>query len=200
LKFQNLISPTNRQLERLHDLVTVWLIVVIFIVIIIRLRIFIRGLIVNLPLDSATLEVTWTIIPMVILITIAVPSLNLLCLQDTRLTSPKIRTKIVRNQWNWQTEQVEFIDHLLDSEKLDELGGYEYPLLLPRNRLVRVILTRRDVLHSLGVPSLGLKLDSAPGRLNSVVFESTRKGLFPGSCYELCGGGHSAMPIFLILL
>jgi cytochrome c oxidase subunit II len=155
---------------------------------------------VNLPLDSATLEVTWTIIPILILITIAIPRLNLLCLQDTRVIPPKIRTKLISNQWNWQTEQIEAIDHLLDSEKLDELGGFESPLLLPKVRLIRIILTRRDVLHSLGVPSIGLKLDSAPGRLNSVIFESERRGLFPGSCYELCGRGHRAIPIFILIL
>jgi cytochrome c oxidase subunit 2 len=92
------------------------------------------------------------------------------------------------------------MDHLLDSEKLDELRRYEYPLLMSRNMLLRILLTRRDVLHSLGIPSLGIKLDSAPGRLNSVIVESKRAGLFTGSCYELCGRGHRAMPIFIILL
>ena len=119
-------------------------------------------------------------------------------MQDTILTFSNLRTKITRNQWNWQREQIEREDHLLDSEKLDELARYEYPLLVPRNSLLRILLTRRDVLHSLGIPSLGIKLDSAPGRLNSVIIESFVPGLFPGSCYELCGRGHRAMPIFLL--
>lgn len=154
----------------------------------------------TLPLDSAILEVTWTIIPIVILITIAIPSLNLLCLQDTLIFPPKLSIKITRNQWNWQREQTEACDHLLDSEKLDETRNYETPLLLPRHRLIRILLTRRDVLHSLGIPSLGMKLDSAPGRLNAVLFTSEAQGLLAGSCYELCGRGHRAIPVFILIV
>lgn len=200
LKFQNLIRAVNRELESLHDLVTVWLVVVVIIVMFIGGIILTRGYLRRLSLDSAILEVTWTIIPIVILVTIAIPRLNLLCLQDTLITPPKLRVKLTRNQWNWQSEQIERIDHLLDREKLDELSGYESPLCLPRIRLIRILLTRSDVLHSLGMPAIGLKIDSAPGRLNSVVFESASKGLFVGSCYELCGSGHSAIPIYILLL
>lgn len=195
-----MISPVNSQLERLHDMITVWLIVVMLMVIFIGGGILLRKRRTNLVLDSALLEVTWTIIPMVILITIAVPRLNILCVQDTILLSPRVRTKMVRNQWNWQREQIDRTDHLLDSEKLDELCRYEYPLLIPGNALLRILLTRRDVLHSLGIPSLGIKLDSAPGRLNSVIVESKSQGLFTGSCYELCGRGHRAIPIFILLV
>lgn len=174
--------------------------VVILMVLYISFGIFIRKIIVNLSLDSAVLEVTWTIIPIIVLVTIAIPRLNLLCLQDIATISPKLRIKLIRNQWNWQREQRNSVDHLLDVEKFDELRRYETPLLIARKMLTRILLTRRDVLHSLGVPSLGLKLDSTPGRLNSVIFESIGKGLFTGSCYELCGSGHRAMPIFFLSL
>lgn len=150
--------------------------------------------------DSKTLEVTWTLIPILILIRIAAPRIFLLCLQDSKVFSPHVTLKVIRNQWNWQRELVETIDHLLDSDKLDELSSYEYPLLIPFRKSFRIILTRRDVLHSLGIPSLGIKLDSNPGRLNSVVSEANSLGLLSGSCYELCGRGHRAMPIFILVL
>lgn len=84
-------------------------------------------------------------------------------------------------------------------EKLDELSSFDYPVLLPLKEVTRIIITRRDVLHSLGIPSLGIKLDSAPGRLNVTTVETTVTGLITGSCFELCGRGHSAMPIFLLV-
>lgn len=83
---------------------------------------------------------------------------------------------------------------MLDIDELDNLNSFEIPVLLT-DMLSRVILTRTDVLHSLGVPSLGIKLDSIPGRLNSITTNSTLPGVFNGSCYELCGRGHSVIPV-----
>jgi cytochrome c oxidase subunit II len=82
----------------------------------------------------------------------------------------------------------------LDSDLLDLIGSYESPLLIAIGS-TRVLLTRTDVLHSLGFPSLGVKLDSAPGRLNATIIEVLSPGLFVGSCYELCGRGHRVIPI-----
>lgn len=87
---------------------------------------------------------------------------------------------------------------MLDSEKLDELSGFDSPLLLKSGLVTRLMLTRSDVLHSLGIPALGIKLDSAPGRLNAVTFDLPITGLIIGSCYELCGSGHRAMPIYFL--
>jgi cytochrome c oxidase subunit II len=86
----------------------------------------------------------------------------------------------------------------VDSEKLDELTGFDFPLLIS-NGLIRFLLTSRDVLHSLGLPSFGVKLDSNPGRLNSTSIDISSKVLLIGSCYELCGAGHRAIPIFILL-
>lgn len=91
-------------------------------------------------------------------------------------------------------------DHLLDVEELDNLGSYEVPMVTVSSGVSRVLLTRTDVLHSLGLPSLGVKLDSAPGRLNTTTVEVFVPGLYLGSCYELCGSGHRAMPINIIAL
>jgi len=197
-RFINLLRHTNRNLESLHDFVMVWLVVILTLVILISVYILFDARFAYMTPDSKVLEVTWTLIPIVILVSIASPSIYLLCIQDSKIMSPFVTLKVISNQWNWQRESNEVIDHLLDSEKLDELRRYEYPLLLPLGKSFRVMLTRRDVLHSLGIPNLGIKLDSNPGRLNSVVSEADSLGMFSGSCYELCGRGHRAMPIYII--
>jgi len=86
-------------------------------------------------------------------------------------------------------------DHLLDVDSLDREGSFEVPLLLKNGTVSRILVTRTDVLHSFGVPALGVKLDAAPGRLNATSIEVSSLGLFVGSCFELCGRGHRIMPI-----
>lgn len=89
---------------------------------------------------------------------------------------------------------------MLDVDTVDNLGAYEVPVVLKRSGISRVLLTSTDVLHSLGFPRLGIKLDSVPGRVNATIVEAFIPGLFVGSCYELCGRGHSAIPINLLLV
>jgi len=86
----------------------------------------------------------------------------------------------------------------LDSERVDLVSSFESPLILKRGVDTRILTIRTDVLHSLGVPSLGVKLDAAPGRIRITVLESSIPGLFLGSCYELCGRGHRAMPLYFL--
>lgn len=81
---------------------------------------------------------------------------------------------------------------------MDELASFDYPLVIPVKERVRVLVSRRDVLHSFGLPRLGVKLDAAPGRLNTTRAMSLSPGLLVGSCYELCGRGHRAMPIYVL--
>jgi len=150
--------------------------------------------------DSTTLEVTWTIIPIGILLRIASPSIYLLCLQDARNQSPTETIKIIRNQWNWQRETTETVDHLLDSERTELITAYERPILVKTKEDTRVFTIRTDVLHSLGIPSLGVKLDAAPGRIRIVILEVRSPGIFRGSCYELCGRGHRAIPLCVIAI
>jgi heme/copper-type cytochrome/quinol oxidase subunit 2 len=198
LRFQNLLGRTYRELESLNDFILVWLIVITVVVSVV----FIyrstqeRRLI---AVESETLEKVWTFIPILILIRIAAPRIHLLCVQDALCLSPSSRVKIIRNQWNWQREQVDSVDHLLDSEQLFSRGSFESPILSEIGS-VRVVLRRTDVLHSLGVPRLGVKLDSVPGRLNTTTSDITRLGLFLGSCYELCGRGHRVIPISWLVI
>lgn len=188
----------------LHDIIIVWLSLIISVVVFIFCFVYLasknKGF-TYIRTHSTILEVLWTIIPIFILFRIGVPSILLLTRQDFSLVKPSFTLKLLRNQWNWQREsERELIDHTIDVEKLDELRGFSSPLILKRKRVFRILLTRRDVLHSLGLPSLGIKLDSTPGRLNAVISNGIRLGLVTGSCYELCGRGHSAMPIYILLV
>jgi cytochrome c oxidase subunit 2 len=123
----------------------------------------------------------------------------LLCLQDSLCLTPTSTIKVNSNQWNWQRDFLgNCSDHLLDSDSLENVGSYDVPLILESNRYTRMLLSRTDVLHSLGVPSLSVKLDSIPGRINSSVVEVSSLGIFRGSCYELCGSGHRVIPIYLL--
>jgi heme/copper-type cytochrome/quinol oxidase subunit 2 len=177
----------------------VWLVVVLALVVFIRFKVLfsLKG---NLLPDSETLEQIWTVIPILILLRIAYPRIYLLCLQDARNQSPANTIKIIRNQWNWQRESSDTIDHLLDSDRIDLIASYEYPILIERKSDTRVLTIRTDVLHSLGIPRLGIKLDASPGRISITVLEASIPGIFLGSCYELCGRGHRAIPLHFVSL
>jgi len=88
---------------------------------------------------------------------------------------------------------------LLDADDVDNNGSYEVPISL-LGGFSRLLVASTDVLHSLGVPRIGFKLDSIPGRLNSLITEASVIGRFPGSCYELCGRGHRVMPLIIVVL
>jgi len=198
LRFQNLTWKVSRFLESLHDLIIVWLVVVLALVVFIRLKVIfsLKG---GLYPDSEVLEKTWTIIPIVILLRIAFPRVYLLCLQDSN-QRPASTLKVIRNQWNWQRESSESIDHLLDSDRLDIISSYDTPILIERQGVIRILTIRTDVLHSLGIPRIGVKLDASPGRIRITIVESSFPGNLLGSCYELCGRGHRAIPLHLLSL
>jgi len=151
--------------------------------------------------DSEALEKIWTIIPIIILVTIGIPRIRLLCSLDSIYYEPRATVKITSNQWNWQSESSLFEerDHLLDADDVDNNGSYEVPISL-LGGFSRLLVASTDVLHSLGVPRIGFKLDSIPGRLNSLITEASVIGRFPGSCYELCGRGHRVMPLIIVVL
>jgi cytochrome c oxidase subunit 1 len=164
---------------------------------------------------NTLLEIVWTIIPSLILIIIALPSFVLLYTMD-ELLEPQLTLKVIGRQWYWSyeisdanvggknlTENVfNFDSYMLSSEDntLRQLRLLEVdnPLLLPINTSIRVLVTSSDVLHSWAVPSLGIKIDSCPGRLNQVALNIYRKGIFYGQCSELCGINHGFMPIVII--
>jgi cytochrome c oxidase subunit 2 len=162
------------------------------------------------PVPSRTthntlVEVAWTLIPVLILVGIAIPSFRLLFLE---LDIPKadLTIKATGNQWNWTytypDDKIEYTSIMLneaDRAKLasppPRLLGVDHALVVPVNKIVRVQTTGSDVIHSFAMPAFGIKIDAIPGRLNETWFKATKLGIYYGQCSELCGKDHAFMPI-----
>ena len=155
------------------------------------------------PVPSKTthntlIEVAWTLIPVLILVAIAVPSFRLLFLE---LDIPKadLTIKATGKQWYWSyaypdNGKFEF-DSLMSQEKKPRLLGVDNEMVVPVNKVVRVQVTGADVIHAFALPAFGVKIDAIPGRLNETWFKATKTGMFYGQCSELCGKDHAFMPI-----
>ena len=157
---------------------------------------------------STGLEIIWTILPAVVLGFIAVPSLALLYSTD-EVIEPAITIKAIGHQWYWSYEYSDYVgadgasiafDSYMIAEDDLELGQLrllevDNRIVVPVNTHVRVLVTSADVLHCWAVPSLGIKIDAVPGRLNQTSFFAKREGVFFGQCSELCGVNHGFMPI-----
>ncbi|YP_271958.1 cytochrome c oxidase subunit II (mitochondrion) [Orbicella faveolata] len=157
--------------------------------------------------DGTFWEIIWAIIPAVILVLIALPSLKLLYLMD-EVVSPALTIKAVGHQWYWsyeysdyEGETLGFDSYMLPTSDLtpgeNRLLEVDNKLILPILTHIRLLVTGADVLHSFAVPSLGLKIDAVPGRLNQTGVFIKRPGYFFGQCSEICGANHSFMPIVI---
>ena len=150
------------------------------------------------------IEVVWTVLPVVILTAIAVPSFRLLFLQTT-IPPADITVKATGQQWYWNYEypdsKFDFNSYMLDDKerKGDQprLLAVDNDLVVPVNKVVRVLVTAdaKGVIHAFAVPSFGVKIDAVPGRLNETWFKAMREGMYYGQCSELCGKDHAFMPI-----
>ena len=162
------------------------------------------------PVPSTTthntlLEVIWTIIPVVILICVAVPSFKVLFSQG-RIPQADMTLKVTGYQWYWGYEypdqgDISFNAYMIPEKDIDPSKGQKRLLetdnevVLPINKVIRVQLTGNDVIHAWTVPAFGVKKDAVPGRLNEAWFKITTPGVYYGQCSEICGNGHSYMPI-----
>lgn len=159
-------------------------------------------------IHGTTIEIIWTVTPALILVLIAFPSFKLIYLMD-EVVDPAITVKVIGHQWYWSYEYSDYADQEGKSINFDsymiptnDLAPGQFRLLevdekviVPVNTHVRVVITSADVIHSWAVPSLGVKLDAVPGRLNQVGFLANREGIFYGQCSEICGANHAFMPI-----
>ncbi len=155
---------------------------------------------------NLTVEVLWTVVPILILVIIAVPSFRLLYDQDV-IPEADFTIKTTGNQWNWTYEYpdhggFEFVSSMVEEEFLGEhpFAAHrnlttDVPVVVPINAVVRMQVTASDVIHSWTIPSFGIKMDGIPGRLNETWFQATREGIFYGQCSEICGIRHAFMPI-----
>jgi len=157
--------------------------------------------------DGTLIEVIWTLTPALILITIALPSFKLLYLMD-EILDPTITIKTIGRQWYWEYEYSDYISpelsfesYMIPTDSLEEgqlrLLEVDNRLILPSETSIRVIVTAADVLHAWTIPSLGVKIDCVPGRLNQTSLYVKRNGVYYGQCSELCGVQHGFMPIVI---
>nr|QQQ88492.1 cytochrome c oxidase subunit 2 [Hyalella tiwanaku]SBT96167.1 COX2 [Hyalella lucifugax] len=202
LNFQDSASPGMEQLVFFHDFTMI--VITLITVMVGSSMIFICGykLTNRILLQEQSVEIIWTVFPVFILLSIALPSLKALYLLDDPF-SPSLTIKAVGHQWYWSYEYSDFPGIEFDSYMvLEESTNYSARLLETDNSLVlpslsqiRVIVTGGDVIHSWAVPSLGVKADAVPGRLNQIMMYINRSGIFYGQCSEICGANHSFMPI-----
>src|SRR4029079_6009462 len=202
-KLQQAGSPVMEHIEWFHN----WLLVIITVITLFVLALLIIVMVkfnarAN-PTPSRTthntlIEVAWTLIPVLILVGIAVPSFRLLFLE---LDVPKadLTIKATGKQWYWSYAypdhgKFEF-DSLMSQDKKPRLLGVYTEMVVPVNKVVRVQTTGADVIHAFAVPAFGIKIDAIPGRLNETWFKATKTGMFYGQCSELCGKDHAFMPI-----
>uniref|UniRef100_A0A0G3FCF1 Cytochrome c oxidase subunit 2 n=1 Tax=Telmatobufo australis TaxID=93483 RepID=A0A0G3FCF1_9NEOB len=203
LGFQDAASPIMEELLHFHDhaLMAVFLISTMVLYII---SILMSTKLSNTnTIDAQEIEMVWTIMPAIILIVIALPSLRILYLMD-EISDPDLTIKAIGHQWYWSYEYSDFFNINFDSYMVatKELLPGQFRLLEVDNRMItpigmatRALITAEDVLHAWTVPALGVKTDAIPGRLNQTSFLISRPGLYYGQCSEICGANHSFMPI-----
>nr|QFQ01320.1 cytochrome c oxidase subunit II [Acanthephyra smithi] len=203
LGFQDSASPLMEQLIFFHDHALLVLILITTLVGYMMSSLFFNALTNRFLLEGQTIEIIWTVLPAIVLIFVALPSLRLLYLLD-EVNTPSVTLKTIGHQWYWSYEysdflQVEFDSYMLPSNELSDAGfrllDVDNRTVLPMNTQIRVLVSAADVIHSWTVPALGVKADAVPGRLNQISFTINRPGLFFGQCSEICGANHSFMPI-----
>jgi cytochrome c oxidase subunit II len=206
--FQPAASPVMERIDLLHN----WLLVIITLI-----TLFVLGLLLYVmirfrasrnPVPSRTthhtlIEILWTVVPVVILIGIAIPSFKLLYYTD-RTAEAEMTLKIIGSQWYWTYEYPDHGNFSFDSVMIADkdikpgqhrLLEVDNRIVLPVDTNIRLLMTATDVLHAWAVPAFGVKLDTVPGRINETWVRITKEGVYYGQCSELCGIGHAYMPI-----
>nr|QOD95630.1 cytochrome c oxidase subunit II [Menura novaehollandiae]USH58180.1 cytochrome c oxidase subunit II [Menura novaehollandiae]USH58193.1 cytochrome c oxidase subunit II [Menura alberti] len=202
LGFQDASSPIMEELIEFHDHALMVALAICSLVLYL-LALMLSGKLSSSTVDAQEIELVWTILPAIVLIMLALPSLQILYMMD-EIDEPDLTLKAIGHQWYWSYEYTDFKDLTFDSYMTPTtdlpLGHYrllevDHRVIVPMESSVRVIVTADDVLHSWAVPSLGVKTDAIPGRLNQTSFVASRPGIFYGQCSEICGANHSYMPI-----
>nr|AGJ84211.1 cytochrome c oxidase subunit II [Colophina arctica] len=201
LNFQNSNSPLMEQLIFFHDHTIFIIIMIMFLISYMMMFIINNKFIYIKILENQLIELIWTITPPIILIFIAMPSLHLLYLMD-EIKSPILTLKIIGNQWFWSYEYSDFTDIKFESYMINEINQKNFRLIevdnktiLPFKSNIRLLISSNDVIHSWTIPSLAIKMDAIPGRMNQINIFLNRPGMFFGQCSEICGINHSFMPI-----
>nr|QZZ18300.1 cytochrome c oxidase subunit II [Eupteryx adspersa] len=205
LNLQNANSSIMEQLIMFHDHTMMIVFMITIMVGYMMLLIMIKSFNSRFTMENQMIEFVWTVLPAVMLVFIALPSLKILYMIE-ETGKPMITIKTIGNQWFWSYEYSDFSNIMFDSYMSpikDSLTNQirlletDNKLVIPYNTQTRVLVTSYDVIHSWTIPVLGIKIDAAPGRINQGNLMMTRPGLFFGQCSEICGANHSFMPIML---
>lgn len=205
ISLQDRNSPLIEQLNFFHDHALLIILLITILVGYIIIILFFNKFTNRFLLHGQLIEIIWTILPAIILLFIAFPSLRLLYLLD-EIYKPSLTLKSIGHQWYWSYEysdfkNIEFDSYIIPTNELEEnnfrLLDVDNRIVLPINTQIRIIVSAADVLHSWTVPSLGVKVDATPGRLNQTNIFINRPGLFYGQCSEICGANHRFIPIVI---
>jgi cytochrome c oxidase subunit 2 len=208
MTFQPPVTPVMERIEDFHRLLLYIIVAVSLFVLALLVWIVLRYNKRANPIPSKTahntlIEVIWTIVPVIILVIIAIPSFKLLY-YEAEIPTPDLKIKAIGKQWFWSYEYpaANFTYDSLglsdaDAAKANKprLLGVDNPIYVPVNKVVEIETTGADVIHSWAVPAFGVKMDAVPGRLNHTWFQATKEGVYYGECSELCGARHAFMPI-----
>nr|UZT67539.1 cytochrome c oxidase subunit 2 [Ibalia sp. ZJUH 20220011] len=202
LNFLDSASPIMEWLIKFHDFTLLINLMITVIILYLMMKIFMNKII-NLFIENQMLEIIWTIIPIGILIFMSIPSLKILYLTDEMFT-PLLTVKCIGHQWYWSYEISDFMNLNFESFMINmptmdifRLLEVDERLILPMSIQISFLVTSEDVIHSFTLPSMGIKVDGIPGRLNQLNLFIIRPGLFFGQCSEICGANHSFMPIVI---
>nr|QHD20103.1 cytochrome c oxidase subunit II [Emberiza pallasi] len=202
LNFQDASSPIMEELMGFHDHALMVALAICSLVLYLLTYTLTEKLSSN-TVDAQVIELIWTILPAMVLITLALPSLRILYMMD-EINEPDLTLKAIGHQWYWTYEYTDLKELTFDSYMIPTadlpLGHFrllevDHRVIVPMSSTIRVIVTADDVIHSWAVPSLGVKTDAIPGRLNQTSFFASRPGVYYGQCSEICGANHSFMPI-----
>ncbi|YP_009159619.1 cytochrome c oxidase subunit II (mitochondrion) [Amblyomma americanum] len=202
ISFPDMNSPIMEQMAFFHDHSMMIIITITIITMYMILNITTNSLTSRSMMEGQEIEIIWTIIPAITLIFIALPSLHLLYLTD-EIFHAQTSLKIIGHQWYWSYEYSDFnkeFDSFMIPETELEMNSFrlletDNNVMIPFNTTIKFLISSADVIHSWTIPSLGMKMDAIPGRLNQTFSIAKRPGMFYGQCSEICGTNHSFMPI-----
>lgn len=210
INFPTPVTPTMEHIISFHNMMLYIITGITLFVMALLIYVIIRFNAKANPVPSTTthniaLEVLWTIVPVIILIVIAVPSFKLLFF-EARNPEPELTVKVTGYQWYWGYEypdngDIQITSYMLKDSEIDKSKGQkrllsvDNAMVIPVDTNILFQVTAADVLHSFAVPQFGVKIDAVPGRLNSTWARVTKTGTYYGQCSELCGKGHAFMPI-----
>lgn len=205
--FQPAASPIMEGIAGMHDMLLTIIACVAILVTLLLAYVLYRFRASRNPVPSQTshntlLEVVWTLLPVLTLVVIGIPSLKLMFFAS-KIEDADLTVKAIGRQWYWAYEypeqEIQFDSMMIEDKDLKpgqlRLLEVDNPIVVPAGKTVRVIVTSDDVLHSFAVPALGIKKDAVPGRLNETWFRVEKEGTYYGQCSELCGVRHGFMPI-----